>query len=66
MEKSFLEKNCPRCDFRPLKTWQELDFEERIITEKMPLSAEFSPAERKRHLFCTRCWYETSEKEIKI
>ena len=36
----------------------ELDRDDRIVAERLPQSAEFTPEERKKHRFCTRCWYE--------
>ena len=51
---------CPRCQTGKLKTWTELTADERILVERLPASAEFSPEERKRHRFCTRCRFETN------
>ena len=52
---------CPRCQIGKLKTWSELSADERILAERLPASAEVSPEERKRHLFCPRCWFETDD-----
>ena len=52
------EKKCPRCE-RRLKEWNELTTDEKFTVERLPMSAEFSLEERKRHLFCPRCWFET-------
>ncbi|MBS1792672.1 MAG: hypothetical protein JSS81_02390 [Acidobacteria bacterium] len=52
------EKNCPKCGARRLKTWDELTPEEKMIAERLPASAAYPPAERKRHRFCTRCNHE--------
>jgi uncharacterized C2H2 Zn-finger protein len=46
---------CPRCDYPRMKEWNELSDDEKFILERLPLSAEFSIEERKRHLFCPRC-----------
>ncbi len=51
-------ETCPRCHAREFKTWNELSADEKIAAAKMPLSSEFSLAERKRHRFCVRCWFE--------
>jgi len=53
------EKICPRCGFI-LKSWSELDDEQRMLAERLPMSAEYTTRERKKHRFCTRCWFELS------
>ena len=53
------KKKCPRCDAAQLKTWNELTSDEKFTAERLPASAEFSPEQRTRHLFCPRCWFET-------
>ena len=51
--------SCPRCDKPGLKTWTELDDEEREVVRRLPASAEYSLSERQAtHQWCTRCWYE--------
>ena len=57
-------KPCPRCHLQKMKSWEELDFAQRILAEKLPLNTEFSPSERKKHLFCTNCWNEEIGQEI--
>ena len=52
------EKICPKCDSRKMKTWPELKPDERLLVKSLPLAAEFTILERKRHRFCTRCWFE--------
>jgi len=50
--------SCPRCHERGLKSWGELNDEEREVVKRLPASAEYSLAERQsRHRWCTRCWY---------
>lgn len=44
-----------------MKNWDELSDEEQFLVERMPASAKFTAAERTRHLFCPRCWYEEAE-----
>jgi len=56
-----IEKTCPRCDAPKMKDWQELTDEQKFLVERFPASAEFTKAQRKKHRFCTRCWYEKSE-----
>ena len=51
--------SCPRCDKHGLKTWAELNDEEREVVKRLPASAAYSLAERQAtHRWCTRCWYE--------
>ena len=49
---------CPRCEYPRMKTWDELNSDEKFIVERLPKSAEFSVRERKQHLFCPRCQLE--------
>jgi hypothetical protein len=58
MQGSGGNKRCPGCDGSILKTWDELDEDQKFLAERLPASAEYSPAERKKHRFCTRCWFE--------
>jgi len=52
------EKICPKCQFPSLKRWEELTDEQKFLVERLPLSATFSLEQRKRNLFCPRCWFE--------
>jgi hypothetical protein len=47
-----------------MKTWPELTEDEKSLAKSLPLSAEFTPAERKQHRFCVRCWFEEIEPKI--
>ena len=47
-----------------MKEWKELSDEERFLIERLPPSAEFTKAERERHLFCPRCQYEEAERQM--
>ncbi|MCC7309556.1 MAG: hypothetical protein IT173_18495 [Acidobacteria bacterium] len=49
---------CPRCGHRTMRSWNELTDEERMLVRRLPASAEFTEAERKKHRFCRRCWFE--------
>jgi hypothetical protein len=55
------EKTCPRCFLPKLKTWDELSDEERMLARALPMSAEYTAKERRRHRLCTYCWLEESE-----
>ena len=52
---------CPHCLAARLKTWRELTEDEKLLAQKMPLAVEFSLEERKRHLFCPKCWFEKTD-----
>jgi len=41
-----------------MKSWADLTGEQKFLAEKLPASAEFTAEERKKHRFCTRCWFE--------
>ncbi len=47
-----------------MKTWPELSTDEKLLVKSMALSAEFTIIERKKHRFCTRCWFEKIENII--
>jgi len=57
-------KACPRCEKRGLKTWAELNDDEREVVKRLPRSATTSEEERKtRNRWCTRCWFEEMHPE---
>jgi DNA-directed RNA polymerase subunit RPC12/RpoP len=60
---SFHEIYCIRCGSQKMKSWDELSDEQKFLVERLPASAEFSLDERKKHLFCPRCWNEVEEKK---
>jgi len=47
-----------------MKTWAELVDEEKMLVEKLPLSADHPLHQRKKHRFCTRCWYEDIGRKV--
>ena len=50
---------CPRCEKPGMKSWAELNDEEREVVRRLPASTEYPLAERQAtHRWCTRCWYE--------
>ena len=55
---------CPNCEAVHLKEWIELTDEEKMLVERLPASADFDREERKRHLYCTRCWFEMREPPV--
>jgi hypothetical protein len=56
--KSFNEKMCPRCQQAKMKRWEDLSGEEKLLAERLPMSATYARRERETHLFCPRCWHE--------
>lgn len=58
------ENRCSRCGAGRMKSWQELDEEEREVVKRLPASAEVNAAERERqHRWCPRCWHESRSEE---
>ena len=57
------ENACPKCGAAKMTTWDELDFEQKIVAERLPASVEFTRRERKRHRFCLKCWFEETERK---
>ena len=57
---------CPRCEYPRMKSWRELNTEEKFLAERLPMSAEYTQCERENHLFCPRCWNEIAEKKSEI
>ncbi|HQX56236.1 MAG TPA: hypothetical protein PLP07_09925 [Pyrinomonadaceae bacterium] len=53
--------DCPKCGEAKLKVWRDLTADEKMIVDRLPAARAFTPAERKRHHFCTRCWFEQTE-----
>jgi len=52
------EKMCPKCQNPSMKTWEELNEEQKMLVERLPASAELSLEQRKKNRFCPRCWFE--------
>jgi hypothetical protein len=52
------EKICPKCHFPSMKTWEELSGEQKMLAERLPASAALSIEQRRKNLFCPRCWHE--------
>jgi hypothetical protein len=53
--------DCPKCGSGRIKDWRELTADEKMIISRLPAARAFTPAERKRHRYCTRCWFEEVE-----
>ena len=62
---SFRKERCPRCDNPRMKLWDELSDEQKMLVERLPLSADFPLETRKKHRFCERCWFEEMTSEPK-
>ncbi|HEY0049076.1 MAG TPA: hypothetical protein VGB68_07310 [Pyrinomonadaceae bacterium] len=61
----FTKEICPRCEASLLKEWRDLTDEQKFLVERLPLNTEFPPAERKKHLYCPRCWHEVPNAETR-
>ncbi len=59
------EKICPQCGAVKMRNWNELNDEQKFLVERLPASADFTPAQRKKHRFCGRCFYEEIVNEEK-
>jgi hypothetical protein len=53
---------CPKCGAIKLVAWGDLTPDERLLADRLPASAEYSREERKKHRFCTRCWFEETDR----
>jgi hypothetical protein len=49
-----------------MHSWSELGDDEKLLAEKLPASAAFTKEQRKKHRFCTRCWFETEDGEKRV
>lgn len=61
---NLLQKNCPQCGSPKMKSWDELDDEQKFLVERLALSGDFPIAERKKHHFCTRCFFEKVQPDL--
>jgi len=58
-----VNNKCLRCDKPGLKTWDELNDEEREVVKRLP--SDYSLEERKQlHRWCTRCWNEVVVQDL--
>ena len=64
--KGFNEKMCPKCGSEKIKEWNDLTGEERFLVERLPMSAELTLEERKRHRWCVKCWYEFADRRADL
>jgi hypothetical protein len=56
------EDRCPRCGEGTLRTWRELNDDEREVVKRLPGAVDYARAEREaRHRWCSRCWFESAE-----
>jgi hypothetical protein len=46
-------------------SWDQLTDEEQMLAERLPRSADYSLQERKKHRFCSVCWFEATEPVVK-
>jgi ribosomal protein S27AE len=61
---NLLQKSCPRCGSPVMKSWDELSDEQKFLVERLALSGDFSIAERKKHRFCTQCFFEQIQPDL--
>lgn len=58
-----MSNKCPKCEYKNLKTWDELSSDEKMVVKVK--HSEFTLEERKKHRFCVRCGYEEFDKEFR-
>jgi hypothetical protein len=44
-----------------MRSWSELSDEGKYLVERLPFFVDVPLEERKKHRFCTRCWFEESD-----
>ena len=49
---------CPRCGLPMMKHWDELTDDERFIVDRLESSVDTTRRQRRKHRYCTRCWFE--------
>ncbi len=55
-----LENRCPRCAEDWLRSWRDLDQEQREVVKRLPGSPGRNQAERETLFrWCPRCWFES-------
>jgi hypothetical protein len=61
------ERHCYKCGEETLRTWDELDDDERELVARLPGSGDYRKDERKAmHRWCTRCWHEEVENQPRL
>ncbi|HKS28972.1 MAG TPA: hypothetical protein VJS44_14190 [Pyrinomonadaceae bacterium] len=57
-------ERCKRCGEGRMRSWDELNEEEREVVRRLPMSAGYSQEERRaRNRWCTLCWHEAAARE---
>jgi hypothetical protein len=59
--KQFMNSKCPKCDYKKLKTWDELTDDEKLAFKVKPTIYKLE--QRKKHRFCVRCEFEEGHQE---
>jgi hypothetical protein len=60
------DKRCRRCGEGTIKSWSELNDEEREVVKRLPGAADYEAAERQSMpQWCIRCWFESVSRETK-
>jgi hypothetical protein len=59
-----MNDKCPKCEYKKLKTWDELTAEEKMVVKVKP--SKYSLEQRKKHSFCVRCFYEETNKPVLV
>ena len=59
-----MKNKCPRCDYKKLKTWDELTEDEKMVVKVKP--SDFPLEQRKKHRFCLRCGFEEIDNQVVV
>lgn len=59
-----MSNKCPKCDYKKLKTWQELTADEKFIVKLK--ESKFKLEQIKTHRFCVRCGFEEVNEEMRV
>ena len=60
------EHICPQCGAPKMKNWKDLTDEQKFLVERLPLNTDFTFAQRKKHRFCERCWFESFDQRRNV
>lgn len=59
-----MSDKCPKCDYKKLKTWDELSEDEKIIIKVK--HSNYPLEQRKKHRFCVRCGFEETSTDFRV
>jgi hypothetical protein len=57
---------CPRCDAPKMRSWDQLSDQEKYLVERLPFFDDTPFTQRKKHRYCTRCWFQEQKTKNEI